>query len=346
MNPSSPRIFVAGHRGMVGSAIVRALAGSGATVITRSHDELDLCDQQRVRDFFDNELIDAVYLAAAKVGGIHANNTYPAEFIHQNLLIASNVIHEAWRSGVQRLLFLGSSCIYPAYAAQPITEDALLTGPLEPTNAPYAIAKIAGIKLCESYNRQYGTDYRCVMPTNLYGPGDNYHPDNSHVIPGLLRRFHEAAQTGASEVVVWGTGRPLREFLHADDMGRACVHVMGLSPQAYREHAGSAGFFNVGSDDEVSIGTLAQLIAETVGFRGEIRFDPSKPDGTPRKRLDSTAIGASGWAPTIGLREGLAMAYRDALASGRLGAPAAAPATGARGAVCVSSNASLAPAVG
>lgn len=346
MNPSSPRIFVAGHRGMVGSAIVRALAGSGATVITRTHDELDLCDQQQVRDFFASERIDTVYLAAARVGGIHANNTYPAEFIHQNLMIAANVVHEAWRAGVQQLLFLGSSCIYPAYAAQPISEDALMTGPLEPTNAPYAIAKIAGIKLCESYNRQYGTDYRCVMPTNLYGPGDNYHPENSHVIPGLLRRFHEAAQARASEVVVWGTGRPLREFLHADDMGRACVHVMTLSQQAYREHAGAAGFFNVGSDDEVSIGTLAQLIADTVGFSGEVRFDATKPDGTPRKRLDSSAIASTGWTPTIELREGLALAYRDAVETGRLSAPADATDGADTAAHPASICASPAPAIG
>ncbi|KAA0180430.1 GDP-L-fucose synthase [Cupriavidus cauae] len=322
MNQPPQRIFVAGHRGMVGGAIVRALgARPDITVITRTHAELDLCDQARVRAFFAEQRIDQVYLAAARVGGIHANNTYPAEFIQQNLLIAANVVHESWRSGVKRLLFLGSSCIYPAFATQPIDEAALLTGALEPTNAPYAIAKIAGIKLCESYNRQYGTDFRCAMPTNLYGPGDNYHPENSHVIPGLLRRFHEAKQSGASEVVVWGTGTPLREFLYADDLGQACVHLMALPQQEYRNHAGAPGFFNVGSPDEVSIRVLAELIADTVGFRGAIRFDTSKPDGTPRKRLNSRRIEATGWKPTVSLVDGLRLAYRDALQSGRLESP-------------------------
>ncbi|USE76832.1 GDP-L-fucose synthase [Cupriavidus gilardii] len=322
MNQPPHRIFVAGHRGMVGGAIVRALGTRrDITVITRTHAELDLCDQAKVRAFFAEQRIDEVYLAAARVGGIHANNTYPAEFIQQNLMIAANVVHESWRSGVKRLLFLGSSCIYPAFAAQPIDEAALLTGALEPTNAPYAIAKIAGIKLCESYNRQYGTDFRCAMPTNLYGPGDNYHPENSHVIPGLLRRFHEAKQNGASEVVVWGTGTPLREFLYADDLGKACVHLMGLPQQEYRNHAGAPGFFNVGSPDEVSIRVLAELVADTVGFRGAIRFDTSKPDGTPRKRLNSHRIEATGWKPTVSLVDGLRLAYRDALQSGRLESP-------------------------
>ncbi|CAG9169328.1 GDP-L-fucose synthase [Cupriavidus respiraculi] len=332
MNRSSSRIFVAGHRGMVGGAIVRALqANPDAQVVTRSHAELDLCDQAQVQAFFEREGIDQVYLAAAKVGGIHANNTYPAEFIHQNLMIAANVVHASWRSGVQRLLFLGSSCIYPALAAQPIREDALLTGPLEPTNAPYAIAKIAGIKLCESYNRQYGTDYRCLMPTNLYGPGDNYHPDNSHVIPGLIRRFHAARLDGAEEVMVWGTGTPLREFLYADDLGQACVHVMDLDRDTYLHHAGAAGFFNVGSEDEVSIRTLAELVAETVGYRGRIAFDSSKPDGTPRKRLDSGAIAATGWRPTVALAAGLRLAYEDALRSRRLPVAPAEPALLATG---------------
>lgn len=327
MNPLSPRIFVAGHRGMVGSAIVRALQARGdATIVCRTHDELDLCDQAQVRAFFNEERIDQVYLAAARVGGIHANNTYPAQFIHDNLLIATNVIDEAWRAGVSKLLFLGSSCIYPALAPQPMRETALMTGVLEPTNAPYAIAKIAGIKLCESYNRQYGTDFRCVMPTNLYGPGDNYHPENSHVIPGLLRRFHEARLTGVREVTVWGTGKPLREFLYADDLGEACVHVMDLSAEDYRRHAAPAGFFNIGTNEEVDIATLARRIADTVGYRGDIRFDDSKPDGTPRKLLDSSAIVGTGWRPRVSMAEGLRLAFEDALRTGRLQRqPAAAP---------------------
>ncbi|MGO4331253.1 GDP-L-fucose synthase family protein [Cupriavidus sp. 2TAF22] len=318
-SPASPRrVFVAGHRGMVGSAIVRALQARGqAEIITRAHAGLDLADQQQVRHFFATEAIDEIYLAAARVGGIHANHTYPAEFIRQNLMIATNVIHEAWRAGVTRLLFLGSSCIYPKFAPQPIGEAALLTGPLEPTNAPYALAKIAGIALCESYNRQYGTDYRCVMPTNLYGPGDNYHPDNSHVIPGLLRRFHEAGMAHAQCVPVWGSGAPLREFLYADDLAAACLHVMALPPHAYRQTA-PAGFLNVGSSEEVSIRELAGLVAQTVGFRGDIVFDSRKPDGTPRKRLDCTALGATGWQPAVALRDGLRLAYLDALKSGCL----------------------------
>lgn len=303
---------------MVGSAIVRALDACGQTeTITRGRAELDLADQQQVRGFFASETIDTVYLAAARVGGIHANNIYPAEFIHQNLMIAANVIHEAWRAGVKHLLFLGSSCIYPKFAPQPIGEAALLTGPLEPTNAPYALAKIAGIALCESYNRQYGTDYRCVMPTNLYGPGDNYHPDNSHVIPGLLRRFHEASMAHAQQVPVWGSGAPLREFLYADDLAAACLHVMDLSENAYRKTA-PAGFLNVGSNEEVSIRELATLVAQTVSFRGDIVFDSRKPDGTPRKRLDCTALASTGWQPAVSLRDGLRLAYLDALQSGRL----------------------------
>jgi len=315
---STPRIFVAGHRGMVGSAIVRALRDQGcADIVTRTHAQLDLCEQQAVRAFFAQTPIDAVYLAAARVGGIHANNSYPAEFIQQNLMIAANVIHEAWRSGVRRLLFLGSSCIYPKLAQQPIREDALLTGALEPTNAPYAIAKIAGIQLCDAYNRQYGTDFRCLMPTNLYGPGDNYHSDNSHVIPGLMRRFHDARLTDAPHVTVWGTGRPLREFLHADDLAAACLHVMALPSDVYTQ-AAPRGFLNAGSDDEVSIADLAHLLAHVTGYRGSIGFDSTKPDGTPRKRLDSGPLAATGWRPAIALADGLRMVYRDALRDGLL----------------------------
>ncbi|MGO4306582.1 GDP-L-fucose synthase family protein [Cupriavidus sp. RAF12] len=321
MNKPLPRIFVAGHRGMVGSAITRALRARGnADIVTRTHAELDLSNQQQVREFFAREKISLVYLAAARVGGIHANDTYPAEFIQQNLMIAANVIHEAWCSGVQQLLFLGSSCIYPKLAPQPIHESSLLSGALEPTNAPYAIAKIAGMMLCESYNRQYGTDYRCVMPTNLYGPGDNYHPENSHVIPALIRRFHEARIAGASDVSIWGSGTPMREFLNADDLAQACMHVMALPALTYRTHTTPAGFFNVGTGDEVTIRQLATLIAQVVGFRGSISFDTTRPDGTPRKQLDSTAIRETGWKPVIGLQAGLQLAYQDALASGRLAA--------------------------
>jgi GDP-L-fucose synthase len=319
MNRHIQRIFVAGHRGMVGSAIARALSTrDDVELVLRTHSELDLTDQQEVRHFFATERISQVYLAAARVGGIHANDTYPAEFIQQNLMIAANVIHEAWSSGVKHLLFLGSSCIYPKLAAQPIQESALLSGPLEPTNAPYAIAKIAGMMLCESYNRQYGSDYRCVMPTNLYGPGDNYHPENSHVIPALIRRFHEAKLAGAPVVSIWGSGTPLREFLYADDLARACVHVMTLSSQVYRKHAGTAGFLNVGTDEEVTIGDLALLVAKVVGFEGNIRFDTTRPDGTPRKRLDSSLINATGWRPLVALESGLRIAYQDALSTKRL----------------------------
>lgn len=303
---------------MVGSAIVRALrARDGAEIVTRTHAELDLCNQQQVQDFFDAERIDQVYLAAARVGGIHANHAYPAEFIHQNLAIATHVIHAAWQHGVRKLLFLGSSCIYPRLAAQPIREESLMTGALEPTNAPYALAKIAGIMLCDSYNRQYGTDFRCAMPTNLYGPGDNYHAENSHVIPGLLRRFHEAAAAEVPNVTVWGTGRPLREFLHVDDLAGACLHLMALSGADYAR-AARHGFLNVGSDDEVSIATLASLVAQATGYRGTIGFDPSRPDGTPRKRLDCSAIAGTGWHPRIPLRDGLPDTYRRAVADGLL----------------------------
>jgi GDP-L-fucose synthase len=301
---------------MVGSAIVRALERrGGAQLVLRTHAELDLTDQAAVRAFFSAERPQRVVLAAAKVGGIHANDTYPAEFIRDNLAIQANVIDAAWRAGVRELLFLGSSCIYPRLASQPMREDALLTGPLEPTNEPYAIAKIAGIKLCESYNRQYGTDYRSVMPTNLYGPGDNYHPDNSHVIPALIRRFHEAKEKGAAEVAIWGTGKPRREFLYVDDMAEACVHVMELPRAAYEATTQPRlSHINVGSGEDLPIGELAGLVAHAVGYAGRVTNDASKPDGAPRKLLDVTRLKALGWTPRIGLREGLVLAYRDFLA--------------------------------
>jgi GDP-L-fucose synthase len=311
------KVYVAGHRGMVGSAIVRELGRRGVTnIVTRTHGELDLVDQQAVRAFFAAEKPEAVVLAAAKVGGIHANDTYPAEFIYDNLSIQNNVIHEAWRAGVKKLLFLGSSCIYPRLAPQPMREDALLTGPLELTNEPYAIAKIAGIKMCESYNRQYGTDYRSVMPTNLYGPGDNYHPQNSHVIPGMLRRFHEAKESGAEQVVIWGTGTPRREFLYVDDMAAASVHVMELGRAEYQANTQPRlSHINVGTGEDVSILDLAGLIAKAVGFRGRIERDPSKPDGTPRKLMDVGRLHSLGWKARVGLEEGLALAYRDFLSN-------------------------------
>ena len=312
------RVFVAGHRGMVGSAICRQLEDwPGVELLTRTHAELDLTDQAAVEAFMRVERPDQVYLAAAKVGGIHANNTYPAEFIRDNLAIQTNVIHGAHIAGVRRLLFLGSSCIYPREAPQPIPEEALLTGPLEPTNEPYAIAKIAGIKLCESYNRQYGTDYRSVMPTNLYGPGDNYHPENSHVIPGLIRRFHEAKQASADHVTVWGSGTPRREFLHVDDMAAACVHVMNLDYATYEEHTQPMlSHINVGTGQDLPIADLAKLVARVVGFEGELRFDTSRPDGTPRKLLDVSRLTALGWKARIELEEGLAGAYAEFLERG------------------------------
>jgi len=309
------QIYVAGHRGMVGSAIVRALRRQGIeSIITRTHAELDLTDQAAVRSFFETERPAQVYLAAAKVGGIHANNTYPAEFIYQNLMMEANIIHEAWRVGVHRLLFLGSSCIYPKLASQPMNEDALLTGALEPTNEPYAVAKIAGIKLCESYNRQYGTDYRSVMPTNLYGPGDTYHPENSHVIPALIRRFHEAKSTGAEKVVIWGTGAPMREFLHVDDMAAACLHVMGLERETYAAHTQPMlSHINVGIGKDLAIRDLAKMIGQIVGFAGRIEFDPTKLDGTPRKLMDVSRLLSLGWSPSIDLKEGLKLTYEDFL---------------------------------
>lgn len=309
------RIYVAGHRGMVGGAIVRALIAQGhdpARIITRTHAELDLVSQQAVAEFFAREKPDQVYLAAAKVGGIHANNTYPAEFIYDNLMIQANVIQAAHANDVQKLLFLGSSCIYPKFAPQPMAEDALLTGKLEPTNEPYAIAKIAGIKLCESYNRQYGRDYRSVMPTNLYGPGDNYHPENSHVIPALIRRFHEAKLKAATQVAIWGSGTPKREFLYVDDMAAASVHVMNLELATYAEQTEPMqAHINVGAGSDVTIAELARTVAAVTGYRGEIIFDASKPDGTPRKWMDSSRLNGLGWRATVGLEQGLALAYAD-----------------------------------
>jgi len=314
------KIYVAGHRGMVGSAIARQLAKrTDVEIVTRSHSELDLVSQAQVRAFFAAEKPDHVVLAAAKVGGIHANNTYPAEFIYDNLMIEANVIHEAYRAGVKRLLFLGSSCIYPRMAGQPMREDALLTGTLEPTNEPYAIAKIAGIKLCESYNRQHGTDYRSVMPTNLYGPGDNYHPEDSHVIPALIRRFHEAKESRSPTVTIWGTGTPKREFLYVDDMAAASLHVMGLDRAAYDANTQPMlSHINVGTGEDISIRELAMLIRGIVGYRGELAFDPSKPDGTPRKLMDVSRLKALGWKPRVSLADGLAQAYRDFLTTSRL----------------------------
>ena len=310
---------MAGHRGMVGSAIVRALQARGfAEIVTRTHAELDLTSQAEVRAFFERERPAKVILAAARVGGIHANNTYPAEFIYQNLMMEANVIHEAWRGGVGELLFLGSSCIYPRMAAQPMREDALLTGTLEPTNEPYAVAKIAGIKLCESYNRQYGTDYRSVMPTNLYGPGDNYHPENSHVIPALIRRFHEAKESGAEKVVIWGTGSPKREFLYVDDMAEASVHVMELDRATYDANTQPMlSHINVGTGEDLAIRELATLIGKVVGFAGRTEYDATKPDGTPRKLMDVSRLRKLGWKARVGLEEGLGRAYRDFLAHRR-----------------------------
>ena len=323
MNTKQPRIYVAGHNGLVGSAIVRTLRAQGYTdIVTRTHAELELTDQAEVRAFFRNEHIDQIYLAAAKVGGIHANNTYPAEFIFHNLMVQTNVVHEAWRNGIRKLLFLGSSCIYPRMAEQPIREEYLMNGMLEPTNEPYAIAKIAGIKLCESYNRQYGTDYRSVMPTNLYGPGDNFHPENSHVIPALIRRFHEAKITGADEVVIWGSGKPMREFLYVDDMAAASVHVMQLDPDIYRAHTDTMlSHINVGTGDDTAISDLAKLIGKTVGYDGQIVFDSSKPDGTPRKLLEVTKLRSLGWAASMPLAKGLQLAYQSFLDVQRLTPP-------------------------
>jgi GDP-L-fucose synthase len=313
----SQKIYVAGHRGMVGSAIVRTLQAQGYTnIIGRAHAELDLTNQAQVASFFELERPDQVYLAAAKVGGIHANNAYPAEFIYDNLMVQNNVIHQAFRAGVKRLLFLGSSCIYPKLAPQPMSEDSLLTGKLEPTNEPYAIAKIAGIKLCESYNRQYGQshgiDYRSVMPTNLYGPGDNYHPENSHVIPALIRRFHEAKVSNAPEVIIWGTGSPRREFLYVDDMAAASIFVMELDKNIYDQHTEPMqSHINVGFGSDVTIAELAKAVGEAVGYQGKIGFDPTKPDGAPRKWMDSGKLNRLGWSIRTELKSGLQLAYSD-----------------------------------
>ena len=312
-----PKIYVAGHRGMVGSAIVRVLQSQAQTnIVVRTSAQLDLTNQQAVRDFFKAEQPDQVYLAAAKVGGIHTNNTYPAAFIYENLMIQANVIHEAWQVGVKKLLFLGSSCIYPKAVSQPMKEEALLTGVLEATNEPYAIAKIAGIKQCESYNRQYGVDYRSVMPTNLYGVGDNYHSENSHVIPALIRRFHEAKVSHAPEVVIWGSGTPMREFLYVDDMAAASVYVMNLDKNIYDQHTEPMlSHINVGYGSDVTIKEVAQRIAEVVGYSGHIDFDRTKPDGTPRKLMDSSRLNSLGWQAQVHLKDGLTKAYQDYLAN-------------------------------
>jgi len=304
-------VFVAGHRGMVGSAIVRRLRALGyERILTADRKALDLLDQAAVRAFFAANEIDMVYLAAAKVGGIHANNAYPAEFIHENLLIQANLIHAAHTSDVDRLLFLGSSCIYPKLAAQPMREDALLTGLLEPTNEPYAIAKIAGIKMCESYNRQYGRRYRSVMPTNLYGPNDNFHPQNAHVLPALMRRLHEAKQEGRASVTVWGTGRAMREFLHVDDMARASVFVMELDDAVYAANTRpDLSHINVGTGEDCTIRELAEALARVIGYEGRLDFDATKPDGTPRKLMDVSRLRAMGWQPEIGLEQGLSQTY-------------------------------------
>lgn len=306
------RIFVAGHRGMVGSAIVRQLQAKGyINIIVATHAELDLCSQVAVNDFFKTHQIDQVYLAAAKVGGIHANNEYPADFIYQNLMIEANVIHAAHTHGVQKLMFLGSSCIYPKMAQQPMVESELLTGVLESTNEPYAVAKIAGIKLCESYNRQFGRDYRSVMPTNLYGPHDNYHPENSHVIPALLRRFHEAVKINAEVVTIWGSGKPMREFLYVDDMAAASIYVMELDTETFKANTQPMlSHINVGTGVDCTIRELAETVAKVTGFQGRLEFDAAKPDGTPRKLMDVSRLADLGWKASISLEDGLRDAYQ------------------------------------
>lgn len=318
MKDNFPKIYVAGHRGMVGSAIVRQLINQGhpaELIVGRTHAELDLTDQAAVRAFFAEEKPDQVYLAAARVGGIHANNVYPAEFIYDNLMVQSNVIDASFRNGVKKLLFLGSSCIYPKFADQPMAENVLLTGILEPTNEPYAVAKIAGIKTCESYNRQYGlshgVDYRSVMPTNLYGPGDNYHPENSHVIPALLRRFHEAKKINAPSVTIWGSGNPYREFLYVDDMASASIHVMNLAKDIYDAHTNPMiSHINVGFGSDITIAELAHTVGQVTGYKGQINFDATKPDGAPRKLMDSSRLNSLGWRAEYSLENGLELAYQ------------------------------------
>jgi len=306
------KIYIAGHRGMVGSAIVRQLKSKSAQLITRTHKELDLTNQQQVNDFITKEKPDQIYLAAAKVGGIHANNTYPANFIYQNLIIQANIIHAAHQNNIQKLLFLGSSCIYPKSVKQPMREESLLTGTLEPTNEPYAVAKIAGIKLCESYNRQYNHDYRSVMPTNLYGPGDNYHPENSHVIPALIKKFHEGKKNNASKVTIWGSGKPKREFLYVDDMAAACVYVMNLDKVIYRQETKlMLSHINVGTNQDLTIKKLAETIAKITNFKGKIEFDTTKLDGAKRKLMDSTRLNSLGWRSNIDLEQGLKQTYKD-----------------------------------
>lgn len=323
MSSGRPIIYVAGHRGMVGSAIYRELLSTGhrlEDLVTHARDELDLTNQAAVLDFFRSKKIDQVYLAAAKVGGIKANNCFPADFVYENLMIEANVIHSCFLSGVKRLLFLGSSCIYPKFAPQPISEEAILSGFLEPTNAPYAIAKIAGLAMCENYNRQYGKshnlDYRSLMPTNLYGPGDNYDIETSHVIPALIHRFHEAKLSGLEVVKIWGTGSPLREFLFVEDLARACVHVMNLNKKVYQGVAKTnQNHMNVGAGKDIAIRDLASLIAEVVGYNGKMSFDPEKPDGTPKKLLNSERINKTGWSPKVNLTEGLKLTYEAYLSA-------------------------------
>jgi GDP-L-fucose synthase len=314
----SAKIYIAGHRGLVGSALMRQFSMQGySNILTRTHAELDLTNQQLVANFFQIEKPDYVILAAAKVGGIHANNTYPAEFIHENLAIQSNVIHQSYLAGVKRLLFLGSSCIYPRDCLQPIKEEYLLTGPLEPTNRPYALAKIAGIEMCWSYNRQFGTQYLAVMPTNLYGSGDNYHSENSHVIPGMIRKFHEAKVNNHSSMTVWGTGTPKREFLYSDDMAEACLFVMNLADEHFQpllaldRNDGLPPVLNLGSSSDLSVAELASLVKDVTGFDGQIIFDKSKPDGTMRKLMDSSRLNKLGWIVSTSLRDGLTRAYHD-----------------------------------
>lgn len=315
MSSLNSKIYIAGHNGMVGKAIVRTLKNKGfCNLITRLHSDLDLTCQEAVRSFFEAERPEQVYLAAARVGGIYANNTYPAEFIYQNLMIEANVVHAAWEFGVKKLLFIGSSCIYPKFASQPMNEESLLTGVLEPTNEPYAIAKIAGIKLCESYSRQYGVDFRSVMPTNLYGPGDNYHPLNSHVIPGLIQKFHQAKQKNSTQVEVWGTGKPRREFLYVDDMAEASVYIMNVEKNKFEKLTSpNQNHINIGFGEDVTISELASLIAQTIDYKGKIYFNANKPDGTPRKLLDCARINSFGWQPKVDLKTGLKQAYKDFL---------------------------------